>query len=334
MKIGILCEHSDPARGGAESYLAALCARLRVHGHEVIVAARTGPQARSLKSDPGHPDRVVAYRDEYLPWLRDAGADVVLTTAPVEGCDFFQPHNGALAVSVPSHYASLPWGARQFRGWNPARRAHFARLEQHEAAAARAPTTVLAVSPRVERDFVEHYPGSRVVVLRAGVDLSRFQPAPDPSGPLLFVSGNFRLKGLGPLLRAVRRNPPLRLKVAGGRWRRPAPRAEFLGRVEDMPAFYRSGSLLIHPTFYDSAAGVVLEALASGLPVVSSIHDGNVDLAEEAGGVAIADPRDGEALVIAIERTLSRAHPERSRAVAERYPVDAMLDRVVETLVG
>jgi len=334
VKVGILCEHSDPARGGAESYLDALADRLRLHGHQVVIAARTGPHARPLRSDPGDADRVVAYRDEFLPWLRDEGADVVLTTAPVQGCEFFQPHNGSLAVSVPSHYASLPWGARHFRGWNPARRAHFERLGQHEASAARAPTTVLAVSPRVERDFLEHYPESRVRVLRPGVDLEKFQPPPDPKGPLLFASGNFRLKGLGPLLRTVRRNPPLRLKVAGGKWRRPAPRAEFLGRVEDMPAFYRSGSVLIHPTFYDSAAGVVLEALASGLPVVSSIHDGNSDLAIEAGGAAIEDPRDGAALVRAIERTLHRAHPDQARAVAERFPADAMLDRVVETLTG
>jgi len=334
VRVGILCEHSDPARGGAESYLAALTERLRLHGHDVIVAARTGPHARPMSNDPGHPDRVLVYRDEFLPWLRDEGADVVLTTAPVEGCEFFQPHNGALAVSVPSHYSSLPWGARHFRGWNPARRAHFVRLEAHEAAAARAPTTVLAVSPRVERDFLEHYPGSRVLVLRPGVDLDMFQPPPNPNGPLLFVSGNFRLKGLGPLLRTVRRNPPLRLTIAGGKWRRPAPRAEFLGRVEDMPAFYRSGSLLVHPTFYDSAAGVVLEALASGLPVVSSVHDGNSDLAVEAGGAAIQDPRDTEALAHAIEQALSAADPERSRAVAERYPAAAMLDRVVETLTG
>ena len=101
-----------------------------------------------------------------------------------------------------------------------------------------------------------------------------------------------------------------------------------------MPAFYRSGSILVHPTFYDSAAGVVLEALASGLPVVSSVHDGNSDLAAEAGGVVIEDPRDGAALIDAVERTLAQADPERSRAVAERYSAETMLDRVVETLTG
>ncbi|MHC4954929.1 MAG: glycosyltransferase family 4 protein [Planctomycetota bacterium] len=332
MKVGILCEHSQPDRGGAETYLAALAERLRVHGHEVVICARVGPYARPLSRDPGPADRPAAYRKEYLPWLRDQGAEVVLTTTPVGGCDFFQPHNGVLAVSVPSHYDSLPWGARHFRGWNPQRRAHHARVQEHEADAVRAPTVVLAVSPRVERDVLSHYPDARVVVRRPGVDLDQFSPPPDPSGPLLFASGNFRLKGLATLLRAVRRNPPLRVLVAGGKWRRPAPRAEFMGRVADMAAFYRSGSMLVHPTFYDSAASVVLEALASGLPVISTVRDGNADLAVEAGGAALEDPRDADALAAAIEAVRARADVELSRAVAERFPVNAMLDQVVETL--
>jgi hypothetical protein len=169
--VGILCEHSDPARGGAEAYIETLSERLRLHGHTVSTCARVGPAARPLEKDPGPTDRPLAYAREYLPWLRDQGAEVVLTTSPVAGCEFFQPHNGALAVSNPAHYDSLPLLARQIRSWNPMRRAHFRKLRQHEAAAAASPTTVLAVSPRVAADFEAHHPFARVIVRRAGVDL-------------------------------------------------------------------------------------------------------------------------------------------------------------------
>jgi hypothetical protein len=145
MHVGILCEHSDPSRGGAEAYIQALAERLRLHGHAVSICARVGPDARPLANDPGSTDRPLAYAREFLPWLRDQGAEVVLTTSPVAGCEFFQPHNGVLAVSNPAHYDSLPLLARQIRSWNPMRRAHFRRLSQHEAAAAAPPTTVLAV---------------------------------------------------------------------------------------------------------------------------------------------------------------------------------------------
>jgi len=334
MHLGILCEHSDPARGGAEAYIQALAARLRAHGHEVAVCARVGPDARPLRHDPGPTHRPAAYAREYLPWLRDRGAEVVLTTSPVAGCEFFQPHNGVLAVSNPAHYDSLPWGARQIRTWNPLRRAHFRTLMGYEAAAAAPPTVVLAVSPRVADDMRARYPDARIEVTRAGVDLERFTPPRTPDGPLLFASGNFRLKGLATLLRAVRLSGDLRARVAGGVWRRPAPRAEFCGVVPDMAAFYRSGSILVHPTFYDSAASVVLEALACGLPVISTVRDGNSDLAVEAGGAALADPRDAHALLEAVRAVQARADSDLCRAVAERFPRDRMLDEVVATLTG
>jgi len=330
VKVGILCEHSDPSRGGAEAYLAALAKRIRLHGHEVLVCARTGPHARPLVRDPGGSERVVAYAEEYLPWLRGEGADVVLTTAPVAGCEFFQPHNGMLAPSIEAHYESLPWGARQVRSWNPQRRGHFESLREFEARAV-ADATVLAVSPRVVRDVQAEYPGAQIIMRRPGVDLARFTPGGTPGGPLLFAGGNYRLKGLSTLLRAVRREPAWQLRVAGGKGRRGRERVTFLGHVDDMPGFYRGGSMLVHPTFYDSSAGVVLEALASGLPVVSSVRDGNSDLAVEAGAIAVEQPGDADELASAIRGT--RADPERSRAVAERFGADAMLDKVVETLV-
>jgi len=329
VKIGILCEHSDPQRGGAESYLAALAERIRVHGHEVIVCARTGPAARPLARDPGGAARMEAYAAEFLPWLRDKGADVVLTTAPVPGCDFFQPHNGMLAPSIAAHYESLPWAARQVRSWNPQRRAHFERLREFEARAV-ADATVLAVSPRVVDDVCAEYPDAQVIMRRPGVDLARFTPGKDPLGPLLFAGGNYRLKGLSTLLRVMRREPAWSLSVAGGKGRRGREHVTFLGHVDDMPAFYRAGSILVHPTFYDSAAGVVLEALACGLSVVSSVRDGNSDLAVEAGGIAVQDPGDVDELWHAIRSV--RPDPERARDVAELFPADTMLDAVVREL--
>ena len=88
--------------------------------------------------------------------------------------------------------------------------------------------------------------------------------------------------------------------------------------------------MLVHPTYYDSAASVVLEALASGLPVVTSTRDGNADFAVEAGGAAVEDPGDADELARAI-RSVQR-DPARARAVAERFPAEGQLDAMVETL--
>ncbi len=335
MHIGFLSEHSDPARGGGEGFLHALEARLAAHGHRVSHCARTGPRAVPVRSFPAA-TRPRRYADLLLPRLREAGAEVVLTTSPVRGCDFYQPHNGILAASIPPHLDPLPWGLRHLRRANPARLLHFARLRRCEGDAVAPPTRVLALSPRVVEDLGLCYPGARALLRRPGVDLRRFAPGPAPAGRgpvLLFVAQNFRLKGLDAAIRAVARLPQARLLVAGGdRPRGGGGQVEYLGRVADLAALYRRANLLVHPTFYDTAALVVLEALACGLPVVTSTRDGNHDLAIEGGGAAIADPRDDATLAEAIEGALARADPARARAVAERFPEEAMLDAIVETL--
>src|SRR5262249_35070331 len=101
-----------------------------------------------------------------------------------------------------------------------------------------------------------------------------------------FVAMNYALKGLEPLLRAVRgvRDPRFRLLVAGhpdyARWEGGAgrvgvaDRVRFVGHVGEMKRAYFAGDFLVHPTFYDPCSLVVLEALACGLPVVTTRYNG------------------------------------------------------------
>ena len=319
MHVGLIAEHSDPARGGAERYVAALVERLRAHGHEATLFSRTGPQAQPVASFPPAL-RPRHYASAFLPRLRELGAVVVLATAPVPGCDFFQPHNGILGASIPPHLDPLPWGLRHLRRINPFRVAHFAVLSSLEARAVAPPATVLALSPRVVTDLHRFHPRANATLLRPGVDLDRFAPAAGRSRgrELLFVAKNPRLKGLPTVRGALRHLPGARLVVAGD--------------GDDLPALYRRADVLVHPTWYDTASLVVLEALASGTPPITTTRDGNADLAEEGGGAVLSDPGDARALARAVEEVLARADAGRARAVAERFCADAMLDRVVETL--
>jgi glycosyltransferase involved in cell wall biosynthesis len=299
MRVGIVAGPRDPSRGGAERYLRALEERFRGRGHEILPPER---------------------------------AERTLATLPAPGCDFYQPHHGVYAASIPPHYEAMPWGVRHVRRWNPVRRAHFARLRALEARTV-ASATVLALSPRVVADLARHHPSARALLLRPGVDLGRFRPG-GRGGHLLFVATNFRLKGLPTAIRALDHLPSMRLVVAGQGRPIPHPRVEYRGFVEDLPALYRDAAVLVHPTFYDTAASVVLEALASGVPPVTTVRDGNADLAIEGGGGAVEDPRDARALARAVEEALARRSPERARAVAARFPEEAMLDRVVEAVCG
>jgi glycosyltransferase involved in cell wall biosynthesis len=219
---------------------------------------------------------------------------------------------------------------RHLRRWNPFRRAHFARLRELEAAVVR-DATVLALSPRMVDDLARLHPRAKAVLCRPGVDLARFAPGAGGGG-LLFVAHNFRLKGLDATLRALRRLPDARLTVVGPDRPRPAERVAYVRSPGDLPALYGAADVLVHPTFYDTASRVVLEALAAGAPAITTVRDGNADLAVDAGGVALEDPGDDAALARAVGEVLGRADRERARAVAERLPEEKMLDEVVEAL--
>ena len=186
-------------------------------------------------------------------------------------------------------------------------------------------------------------PPARVAVVRYGINPEGYFPAevrPDP--PVIgFLGAAEPNKDLGALVEAFAdlKNRPglrnLRLRAAGGHpagnakgvedaRRRLAARsleadAEFLpnlGRAQRQD-FLRTLSVLSVPTKRPEAYGMyVLEALASGVPVVAPRHGGIVELVEETGGGLLVEPNDPPALAEALAALL--LDPEKARAMAER----------------
>ena len=149
----------------------------------------------------------------------------------------------------------------------------------------------------------------------------------------LFAGMNLRLKGIEPLLRAMARlrDTPIVAVVAGsepsGSLRRlahrlgVADRVRFVGYCADMRDAYFAADLLVHPTFYDPCANVVLEALACGLPVITTKCNGageQMHCIDSSGaceeGHLLDDPHDDEALAHAMR---SSSDPVRRSRCAE-----------------
>jgi UDP-glucose:(heptosyl)LPS alpha-1,3-glucosyltransferase len=133
---------------------------------------------------------------------------------------------------------------------------------------------------------------------------------------LLIVAHNFRLKGVYELLEAVRRlvarGQPVHLTVVGGKRLRAARRAakrlgvegrvHFAGRVTDVVPFYAAADVYVQPTRYDPCSLVVLEALASGLPVITSRHNGMAEqIADGIEGSVLHDPANVAELTSRLE---------------------------------
>src|SRR5262249_49706107 len=79
----------------------------------------------------------------------------------------------------------------------------------------------------------------------------------------------------------------------------------FLGQRRDVHHCYFAADFLVHPTFYDPCSLVVLEALACGLPVITTRYNGASELLHPpAEGFVVENPHDHSELAEAMEQLL------------------------------
>ncbi len=225
-----------------------------------------------------------------------------------------------------------------------------------DRAAVRGARIVLANAPMPARQLVERYglDPSRARVVPNGVDADRFRPdrrarqevrrelgVPESATVALFLGCGFRRKGLSTALGAVARVPGLSLWVAGGGrvgpWvrlaRRVGAEARFLGHRPDPERLLAAADVLILPTRYDAAANAVLEAMASGVPAITSRADGASAFLPEPW-LAVEDPADMDGFALAVARALCiPGLGDRCRAVAEAMPWRAAID-AIEAVLG
>jgi len=234
----------------------------------------------------------------------------------------------------------------------------------HERAALRSGGSVVVPSEQARGELIEAYGGAAraVRVLSNGVDLERFHPGnrvqlsssvraelglSSQDRVLLFVGSDFWRKGLDRVLAALgilaRDGGDFRLLVAGGDRRQEmfrglarrlgiADRVRFVGAVERPERLYAAADLLVLPTRHDPFANVTLEALASGVPVLTSVVNGAVDSMPVSPGLVLVGD-DYEAGITAsqisamMEPAVWEGRSEAARRLAERFGAAEMTSR-------
>jgi len=168
--------------------------------------------------------------------------------------------------------------------------------------------------------------GVQAVIVPNIVDLENFAPGPmDREAivePHLLVTRNLEpIYDIGTALRAFaltcERFPGAKLSVAGsgpeaGRLAALArelgigDQVRFTGRIDnaEIPALYRSAHVMLNPSLVDNTPVSVLEALASGVPVVSTNVGGVPYLVEHERTALLVPPGDPARMAAAIERVL------------------------------
>ena len=160
-----------------------------------------------------------------------------------------------------------------------------------------------------------------IVVVHNGVDIEEFHPGPGlrsefalPEGaPIALFVGDIKTtrKNLDSVLNSMLLVPSLHLAVAGAVKGSPYPalvkelnlssRVHFIGKTSKIPGLMRSVDFFVFPSRYEAHPLVLLEAMASGLPVVVSSNFGAADYVK-GGGIVFGDPNDVSALANAMRK--------------------------------
>jgi UDP-glucose:(heptosyl)LPS alpha-1,3-glucosyltransferase len=217
---------------------------------------------------------------------------------------------------------------------------------------------IVTVSQRGKESLLRDYPvrPDDIVVIRNGVDVARFTPELAsrrasvrrrwdlPEGDLLylFCGRNGLLKGLDTLIEAMARLPrsiPARLLSVGerhdarflklARERGVEDRVRFLGPQPGMEDFYGAADVFVHPSRYDPAPNVCLEAMASGLPLIATSCTGIAEVVQDGRDAFVVEKEDAEGLA---SKMAALANPDRraemgraSRRTAEGRSMETVL---------
>ena len=329
MTIGFL-RRGYSSTGGAEAYLKRLAEGLRRGGYRVILLG-TGEWPR--EEWPGGETIILPQKN-----LRDLGAaalrvkkeqqiDLLFSFERVPGCDIFRAGDGVHAAWLDRQARVQPWWHRLMSKKNPKHR-EVLRLER-ELFSPESKAKIIANSQMVAQEIMDYFSvsPSRITVIPNGVPMPRSVTLEERTAfrkefgmgekecTVLFVGSGWKRKGLKTALLAVEKaasldsKKPMRLWVAGKgnvhHYRSPA--VEFLGPIKELSRVYAAADIFILPTLYDPFSNASLEALAAGLPVITSAANGCSEILDSSiHGSIVADPRDVEAFAAALHQWQGR----------------------------
>ena len=232
---------------------------------------------------------------------------------------------------------------------------------------------VICNSRMVRDDIAARFsvPATKLHVIYNGVDLDKYHPnlretqssnrpetiggsGSSPSSPvLLYVGSGFERKGVQQLLTAFARAgtnaaaaaAEATLVIVGAdkhaaRYARLASqlgigaRVRLVGAVADVTPYYAAADAFVLPTLYDPMPNAALEALACGLPVLTTSTCGAAELIREGVNGYVRDALDVEGLAQAMTLLAEPAQSAAMRAAARASVAHLSLDAMAQQLLA
>ena len=337
MKICLVSPYDFAREGGVNQHIIALAEEFRAQGHIVkIMAPSSVDEDEAFEADPD------VYRVGNVVPIKANGSVAritlslnlsgqikkILQSEQFDVIHIHEPLMPALPLTVLAHSKTLNIGtfhafSQSHIGYYYGRyvlRLFVSKLDGR-----------IAVSKPAE-DFVKQYFPGYYEIIPNPIDLNRFtteaQPLPefmDGKLNILFVGRiGERRKGLKFLLRAFnyikQQMPNVRLIIVGKGDTKGYERylrnnnikdVIFAGFVADdmLPRYYKSAHVFCAPSTGGESFGIVLvEAMASGLPIVASDIPGYASVVQHNKQGLLVEPKNIEMLAMSLIRLLADAH--------------------------
>jgi len=216
---------------------------------------------------------------------------------------------------------------------------------------------VIAISRMVKEDILDNYHVNPedIEVIYNGVDLERFHPRNrdifrgeirrrfgigDQDFVILFVGSGFERKGLRYLIEAIELiDEPVCIMVIGKGNERSMERyikrqrVVFCGPRREIYKYYASADVFVFPTLYEPFGNVHLEALASGLPVITTKRSGASEIIESGRhGFVVEGPDDIQEIARCIRHLMNREELYRMSIEARRLAEGFSFEKCVSAM--
>jgi UDP-glucose:(heptosyl)LPS alpha-1,3-glucosyltransferase len=359
--------------GGAERYLQTLIECLKKSGHEIHVFANEWTAAEGVVFHRvpimalGSMLSTITFNVNAKKAIaRGVAPDCVISFERTTCQDVYRAGDGCHREWLSLRGSVEPWWKRASFRVNPL---HLTLLSIEKKLFGRT-ELIIANSNMVKRQIMNHYglPAERIRVIYNGVDLSRFSPdnrmrwreqtrnglsIPKERKVLLFVGSGFERKGLSTLFTALSvlqktkkgSSADVRLLVVGkGNEAKflalaaasgVGDRVIFTGPQTNVERYYAAADIFVLPTLYDPFSNSTLEALASGLPAITTAQNGASEIIDEGvDGFTVSDALDVDGLAGKIGRALSdySVMGGSARRKAEMFPIEKAVEEFTDLI--
>lgn len=328
MRLAIVRQRYTPF-GGAERFVERALDALAARGIEILLLTRHWPPGTNARVTPqivnpaflGRTMRDATFARGVCDAVAAMPGTLVQSHERIACCDIYRSGDGVHAVWVEERMRDASPLARAALSASPYHRYMLA-AERRLYASPRL-KRVICISQMVQTEIHERFglPRERLPVIYNAIDPAVFNPGlqqhrqdirarcgiAQDAVVFLLVGSAYARKGVGRALQALALLPPAAHLLVVGRDRAPgryvtlarrlgvAGRVTFAGAQVDPKPFYGAADAFVLPTLYDALSNAVLEALACGLPVVTSDRCGAGELvvAHRAGSVCPARDIEG-----------------------------------------